>query len=94
VTLRLANGKTPGTLALSWNGYGAQWKFTVESSDSLSSPSWSSVAPTNQWPSFSTNLIVTPAAAPIRLPSKRLAGPAMTNMKHNQPTHRSLRGFH
>ena len=66
VTLRLANGQTPGTLALSWNGYGAQWKFTVESSDSLTSPNWSSVAPTNQWPSFSTSLIVTPAAAPIR----------------------------
>jgi hypothetical protein len=66
MTLHLAPGITPGTLALDWNGYGTQWKFTVESSDSLSAPNWSAVAPTNQWPSFSTNLIVTPAAAPIR----------------------------
>jgi probable HAF family extracellular repeat protein len=63
VTLHLE----PGTLALNWNGFGAQWKFTVESSDSLASPNWSAVAPTNQWPSFSTNLAVTPdASAPIR----------------------------
>jgi hypothetical protein len=67
VTLRLAPGVAPGTLALNWNGFGAQWKFIVESSKSLTSPDWSAVAPTNQWPSFSTNLVVTPdASAPIR----------------------------
>ena len=61
VTLRLANGVTSGTLALSWNGFGAQWKFTVESSDSLTAPNWSPVAPTNQWPGLGTNLVVTPS---------------------------------
>ena len=67
VALRLAPGVAPGTLALNWNGFGAQWKFTVESSDSLTSPNWSAVAPTNQWPSFSTNMVVTiDASAPIR----------------------------
>ncbi len=62
VMLKISNGITPGTLALNWNGFGAQWKFTVESSDSLTTPNWSVVAPTNQWPSFSTNLVVTPNA--------------------------------
>ena len=42
------------------NGFGAQWKFTVESSDSLTAPNWSAVTPTNQWPSLGTNLVVTP----------------------------------
>jgi len=60
MTLHIANGQTPGTLALSWNGFGAQWKFTVESSDSLTSSNWSAVAPANQWPGFATNLVVTP----------------------------------
>lgn len=60
VTLKIANGNSPGTLAISWNGYGAQWKFTVESSDSLTSPNWSPVAPTNQWPALGTNLVTTP----------------------------------
>ena len=67
VTLHLAPGVPPGTLALNWNGYGAQWKFTVESADSLNAPNWSAVAPTNQWPSFNTNLVLTPdPTAPIR----------------------------
>ena len=60
MTLHIANGQTPGTLALSWNSFGAQWKFTVESSDSLTSSNWSAVAPANQWPGFATNLVVTP----------------------------------
>ena len=62
VTLKISNGITPGTLALSWKGFSAQWKFTVESSDSLTSPNWTAVSPTNQWPSTVTNLIVTPNA--------------------------------
>lgn len=61
VTLKISNGVTPATLALNWNGYGAQWKFTVESSDSLNAPNWSVVTPTNQWPSLGTNLVVTPS---------------------------------
>ena len=60
VTLHISNGIAAGTLALSWNGFGAQWKFTVESSDSLTAPNWSAVTPTNQWPSLGTNLVVTP----------------------------------
>jgi len=67
VSLHLAPGIAPGTLDLTWNGYGAQWKFTVESSDSLNPPNWSAVAPANQWPSFGTNLLVTPGpSGPIR----------------------------
>jgi hypothetical protein len=62
VTLNIANGPTLGTLALNWNGYGAQWKFTVESSDSLTSPNWSAVTPTNQWPSLGTSVVVLPDA--------------------------------
>ena len=62
VILHLGPGVIPGTLALNWNGYGTQWKFTVESSGSPTSPNWSAVAPTNQWPSFGTNLEVTPDA--------------------------------
>ncbi|MFO1514894.1 MAG: kelch repeat-containing protein [Verrucomicrobiota bacterium] len=62
VQLQIANGVTPGTLALTWNGVGSQWKFTVESSDSLTAPNWTPVAPTNQWPNLGTNLIVTPNA--------------------------------
>ncbi len=61
VTLHLTSGQTPGTLALNWNGFGAQWKFTLESCDSLASTNWQPVAPTNQWPSLGTNLIVTPS---------------------------------
>ena len=61
VTLKISSGIAPGTLALSWNGFGAQWKFTVESSDSLSAPNWSAVAPTNQWPSLGTNFVATPS---------------------------------
>lgn len=57
VTLKLSNGSTPGTLALNWNGLGAQWKFTVESSDSLATPNWAAVAPA----SLATNLLVTPS---------------------------------
>ena len=57
--LRLAGGQSPGTLALNWNGAGSQWKYTVESSDSLDAPNWTAVTPTNQWPSLTTNLIVT-----------------------------------
>lgn len=65
VTLHIANGIAPGTLALNWNGYGTQWKFTVESSDSLVSPNWAAVAPTNQWPAFSTNVVVT-SSGPVK----------------------------
>ena len=57
VTLKLSNGSTPGTLAINWNGLGAQWKFTVESSDSLATPNWAAVAPA----SLATNLLVTPS---------------------------------
>ncbi len=59
VTLKISNGATPGTLALSWNGFGAQWKFAVESSDSLTAPNWTALAPA----STATNLVVTPNAA-------------------------------
>ncbi|MEY4916642.1 MAG: hypothetical protein RL616_555 [Verrucomicrobiota bacterium] len=59
VALKISNGQTPGTLALNWNGYGAQWKFTVESSDSLVAPNWTAVAPAN----VATNLVVTPSSA-------------------------------
>jgi hypothetical protein len=62
-TLKLTPGVAPGTLALSWNGFGAQWKFTVESSDSMTAPNWSAVTPTNQWPSLGTNLLGTPNGA-------------------------------
>jgi hypothetical protein len=62
VTLHISNGIAPGTLALNWNGLGAQWKFTVESSDSFTSPAWTAVAPTNQWPSSGTNLVITPGS--------------------------------
>ena len=67
VNLSLAPGLAPGTLALNWNGYGLQWVFTVESADSLTTPNWTPVAPTNQWPNFDTSFIFTPAAsAPLR----------------------------
>jgi len=57
VTLKLSGGNTPGTLALSWNGFGAQWKFIVESSDSLVTPNWVAVSTA----SLDTNLVVTPS---------------------------------
>ncbi|MEI6075595.1 MAG: kelch repeat-containing protein [Verrucomicrobiota bacterium] len=60
VTLHVASGIAPGTLTLNWNGLGTQWKFTLESSDSLTVPNWSAVAPAYQWPSMATNLVVLP----------------------------------
>ena len=64
VILHLAPGLVPGTLALNWNGYGQQWAFTVESADSLTTPNWTPVAPTNQWPTFDTNIVLAATNAP------------------------------
>ncbi len=58
ITLRFAPGQQPGTLLLSWNRPDEASQFTVESSDSLSSPNWAPLAPTNQWPTATTQLAV------------------------------------
>ena len=60
VTMTLSPGVAPGTLSLNWNNAGGQWQFTVEVSDSLTSPNWQPVAPTNQWPATGTSYLVMP----------------------------------
>jgi hypothetical protein len=64
--LRLARGITPGTLELNWNGYGLQWAFTVESTDTLTTPNWTPVAPANQWPTFHPSIVVDATNVPAR----------------------------
>ena len=59
VTLHIANGFARGTLDFSWNGAGAQWKCTLETSESLTTPSWTPLAIPIVWPTFATNVSVT-----------------------------------
>ena len=44
-----------GSLTMSWPSQGYYWKYTVQCSDSLSTPSWQPVPPVSQWPSFYIN---------------------------------------
>ena len=63
VTLTLLRGAAPNTLTIDWAGYGTTWAFTLESSDSLSSPNWTPVAPISDWPTFATHRTVAMDAA-------------------------------
>ena len=55
----LSAGATPGTLSLDWTNPTGQWRFTVETTDSLSNPNWVPVPPASQWPSTATHFTIT-----------------------------------
>ena len=44
-----------GSLTMSWPSQGYYWKYTVQCSDSLTTPNWQPVPPASQWPSFYIN---------------------------------------
>jgi probable HAF family extracellular repeat protein len=46
---------TPGDVDFTWNSYGQNLAFTLESTDSLTTPNWLPVPPLDQWPTLNTN---------------------------------------
>lgn len=45
----------PGQMQLDWTALGAGWRYTVEWTPDLGTPSWQPFPPTNQWPTLLTN---------------------------------------